>query len=135
MHIEEDGMYRVQCHVSRKDLHQHGIMVDDLVNRTPLGRMFLQKASELSKASMDYEWPHCAFSTEMKFYPEDIVLVFSERVDDYLYSLRQSAAALDEEQAQGLMSLIQAISLAEEEEGREMIRRFEENVRREGGQK
>ena len=88
-----------------------------------------------SKASMDYEWPHCAFSTEMKFYPEDIVLVFSERVDDYLYSLRQSAAALDEEQAQGLMSLIQAISLAEEEEGREMIRRFEENVRREGGQK
>ena len=129
MHIEETDRYKVACHVSRVDLKLHGITIEDLVNRTPLGQMFIKKAVELSKGCTEYEWPHCAYSMQMEFYPTEIVLIFSERVDDYIYNLRQTAMALDGKQAAQLQHLIDVISVSEEEEARAMIRNFEESVR------
>ena len=66
---------------------------------------------------------------QIDVYPDSIGLVFSERIDDYLYNLRQSMVALPKEQAQQLDKMIVMISMAEEEEAREMIRKFEHNVR------
>ncbi|MDD5949994.1 MAG: adaptor protein MecA [Lachnospiraceae bacterium] len=129
MHIEEVERYKVACHVSRKDLRLHGIMVEDLVNRTPLGRMFIGKASELSKDSTEYDWPGCAFSMQMEFYPDDIILIFSERIDDYIYNLRQTEMTLPQEQAEEFGKMINLISMSEEEEARRIIRNFEKNVR------
>lgn len=129
MHIEEVERYKVACHVSRKDLRLHGIMVEDLVNRTPLGRMFIGKASELSKDSTEYDWPGCAFSMQMEFYPDDIILIFSERIDDYIYNLRQTEMTLPQEQAEEFGKMISLISMSEEEEARRIIRNFEKNVR------
>lgn len=129
MHIEEVERYKVACHVSRKDLRLHGIMVEDLVNRTPLGRMFIGKASELSKGSTEYDWPGCAFSMQMEFYPDDIILIFSERIDDYIYNLRQTEMTLPQEQAEEFGKMISLISMSEEEEARRIIRNFEKNVR------
>lgn len=129
MHIEETDQYKVVCYVDRKDMREHGIQLGDLVNRTPLGRMFITKVSKLCKESTSYEWPDCAYSMQIDVYPDSIGLVFSERIDDYLYNLRQSMAALPKEQAQQLDKMIVMISMAEEEEAREMIRKFEHNVR------
>lgn len=129
MHIEDVEQYKVACHVSRRDLKLHGIMVEDLVNRTPLGHMFIRRAAELAKGSTDYEWPGCAFSMQMEFYPDDIVLIFSERIDDYLYNLQQTELTLPKEQAESFHKMINLIRMSEEEEAREIIRSFEQNVR------
>lgn len=132
MHIEEVDQYKVACYVSRIDLKQHGIAVEDLVERTPLGQMFIKRAVELSKGCTEYEWPHCAYSMQMEFYPDGIVLIFSERVDDYIYSLRQTAMALEGKQAAQFQRMVDVISVSEEDEAREMIRSFEESVRQMG---
>ncbi|MCR5702517.1 MAG: adaptor protein MecA [Lachnospiraceae bacterium] len=132
MHIIEMDLYKVSCTVDRTDLRQHGVTLDDLVNRTPLGRMFIKKASEISKESTDYEWPGCAYSMQMDIYNNNVVLVFSERIDDYLYNLRSSSSALPKEQAALMDKMIAFISMAEEDEAREMIKRFEENVKEVG---
>ena len=130
MHIVEEDLYKVSCRVDRQDMRQHGITLDDLMNRTPLGKMFLKKASELAKESTDYEWPGCAYSMQMDIYNSEVVVVFSERIDDYLYNLRTSVAALSGKQAEQMEKLIAFISMAEENEARDMIRRFEESVKR-----
>lgn len=129
MHIVEEGQYRVACHVDRGDLKLHGITLNDLVNRTPLGRIFIKKASELAKESTAYPWTGCAQSMQMDFYRDDVVLVFSERLEDYIYNLKQSVSALSGEQAEALNQLIVRISLAGEEEARDIIRSFEQNMK------
>ena len=129
MHIVEEDLYKVSCHVDRQDLKAHGITADDIINRTPLGHMFINKAAQLAKDSTDYEWPGCALSMQIDMYANDFVLVFSERIDDYIYNLRQSMLALPKEQADMLDKLIVMISMAEEEEARTIIRNFETNVR------
>ena len=132
MHIVEEDLYKVSCRIDRLDMRQHGITLDDLMNRSPLGKMFLKKADELAKESTDYEWPGCAYSMQMDIYNNDVVVVFSARIDDYLYNLRTSVAALPKEQADQMEKMIAFISMAEEEDAREMIRRFESNVRESG---
>ncbi|MCM1157722.1 MAG: adaptor protein MecA [Bacteroidales bacterium] len=129
MHIVEEARYKVSCRVERIDLKAYGIVMEDLLNRTPLGNLFIRKAAELAKASTDYEWPGCAMSMQMDFYRDSLVLIFSERLDDYLYNLRQSLSALPREQADNLDKMITMISMAEEEEARGIIREFEQNVK------
>jgi hypothetical protein len=129
MHIVEEDLYKVSCRIDRVDMRQHGITLDDLMNRSPLGRLFLRKASELAKESTDYEWPGCAYSMQMDIYKNEVVVVFSERIDDYIYNLRSSMAALPKEQAAQMEKMIAFISMSEEAEARDIIRRFEENVR------
>ena len=129
MHIVEEDLYKVSCRIDRQDMRQHGITLDDLMNRTPLGKLFLKKAEELSKESTDYEWPDCAYSMKMDIFNDHVMVVLSERIDDYLYNLKTSAAALSGEQAAQMEKMIAFISMAEEDEARDMIRRFEENVR------
>lgn len=128
MHIVEENQYKVSCRVDRLDLKSHGITVNDLINRTPLGRIFIKKAAELSKESTDYEWPGCALSMQMDFYSDGVVLIFSERIDDYIYNLNQSVLALPKEQADNLNKMITIISTVEEEKAREIIREFECNI-------
>ena len=129
MHIVEDARYRVSCHVSRKDLHIHGITVDDIVNRTPLARIFFSKAGELAKNSTDYEWPHSAYSMKLDFYPDDIVITFSERVDDYIYNLKQTALTMDKGEAESLEKMIFTLESLDESSKRAMISNFEHSVR------
>ena len=129
MHIVEEDLYKVSCRIDRVDMRQHGITLDDLMNRSPLGKLFLKKACELSKESTDYEWPGCAFSMQMDIYNNEVLVVFSERIDDYLYNLRTSLSALPKEQADQLEKMIAFISMSDEKEAREMIRRFENNVK------
>ncbi len=129
MHIEEQDIYKVACYIDRRDMREYGISLEDIVERTPLGRMLIQKAAKLSKESTGYEWPGCAFSMQIDVYPDSIALVFSERIDDYLYNLKQSMAALPKEQAEQLDKMIVMISMAEEEEAWEMVRKFETNIK------
>ena len=135
MHIEQQDIYKVACYIDRRDMREHGISLEDIVNRTPLGRMLIQKASKLSKESTGYEWPGCAFSMQIHVYQKYVELIFSERIDDYLYNLRQSMAALPKEQAAQLDKMTVAVAMAEEEEAREMIRKFEINVKNIGEKK
>lgn len=129
MHIVEEDKYKVSCHINHSDLKAYGITADDIINRTPLGNMFIKNAAQLAKESTDYEWPGCAFSMQIDMYTNDFVLVFSEQIEDYIYNLRQSMLALPKEQADMMEKMIVMISMAEEEEARTMIRNFENNVR------
>lgn len=129
MYVEELDLYKVACHVTRSDLHHYGITLDDLVQRTPLGHLFFKKASELSKQGTSYQWPGCGFSMQIDFYPDEVILTFSERIEDFLYNLEQSRHALSAEQAEELERMILMIRMAEEPEARQIIKRFEESVR------
>lgn len=129
MHIEEQGRYRVVCYVERRDMRAHGIQLEDLLQRTPLGRMFIEKTASLCKQSTAYEWPGCGYSMQIDVYPDSVALVFSERIDDYLYNLKQSMAALPQEQAEQMDKMITKISRMDEKEARETLRKFEENIK------
>ncbi|MDE5777353.1 MAG: adaptor protein MecA [Lachnospiraceae bacterium] len=129
MHIVEDKLYRVACHVDRGDLKAYGITTEDLINRTPLGHMFIKKAAELAKESTDYVWPGCAFSMQLEMYQDGIVLIFSERIEDYVYNLRQTANVLPMEQKASFDEMIYVIENSGEDEARELVRRFEHNVK------
>lgn len=130
MHIEEKQLYQVSCYIDRRDMKAYGVTVEDFMNRTPLAHMMIAKARELAKESTDYEWPGCAFSMEIKFYPELIELVFSERIEDFLFNMEQSLAALANPQARELQRVITMIQMAEDEaDARKIIRDFEESVK------
>ncbi len=129
MHIVEEDTYKVSCHIDRRDLKAHGITADDIINRSPLGSLFIKKAAKLAKESTDYEWPGCAFSMQIEMYPDDFVLIFSERIDDYVYNLQQTANALLGEQRASFDEMIYMIKNAPGNEARELIRRFEMNVK------
>ena len=129
MHIEEEDLYKVACHLDRADLRLHGITLDDLIERTPLGRIFINRAAELAKESTGYEWPGCGFSMQMDFYPNDTVLIFSERIEDYVYNLNQMAQTLPMDQKPLFEAMINQITNASEDEARTIIRNFEENVK------
>lgn len=129
MEIEKVKDLKVACHVTRQDLKQNGITVDDLVNRTPLGMMFIRNSAKIAKEQVDFDWPGCAFSTQIEFYPDDIVIFYSERIDDYLVGVRQMAMALPKEEAENMNRIVEMITMSEEEVARDFIREFEENVR------
>ena len=129
MEFEKVADLKVACHVSRRDLKENGITVDDLVNRTPLGMMFIRNSAKAAKAGVDCDWPGCAFSTQMEFYPDDIVIFYSERIDDYLAGIRQMALALPKEEAENMNRIVEMIAMSEEEIARNFIREFEQNVR------
>jgi hypothetical protein len=128
MHIVEQEKYKVACQIEPRDLKAHGITVNDLLERTPLGQLFIRKAGELCRESTDYEWPGCGMTMQMDFYTNTVVLIFSERIEDYLYHLRQSVLALSGEQADRVNKLIAMISMAEEDEARRMISTFERSM-------
>lgn len=129
MHIEELDQYKVACHISRRDMKENGIIMDDIVNRTPLGHMFFQRVSELAKSHSPYEWPNCAHSMQIEFYPDEVVLILSERIEDYVYNLKQTVQVLPEDQKEDFEKLIQMIQMSEEEEARGIIRNFEKNIK------
>lgn len=130
MHIEERKLYQISCFIDRRDMRQYGVSPEDFVNRTPLAQMLIKKARELSKESTDYQWPDCAFSMEIKLYNDMIELVFSERIEDFMYNLEQTVAALPKEQADELRRVITMIQLAEDEElARKIIKNFETSVK------
>ena len=130
MHIEEEDRYKVACHLDRRDLRLHGITMDDLINRTPLGYMFIHKAGQLAKESTGYVWPGCGLTMQMDIFETEVVLYFSERIEDYLYNLQQTAYALDSEQTAGIEQMIDLIrKQSDEDKAREIIRNFEGNVK------
>ena len=130
MYIEERQQYQVSCIIDRKDMKQHGVLPEAFVNRTPLAMMLIKKARGIAVQSTNYEWPECGFSMEMKFYPDGIELIFSERIEDFVYNLEQSVLALPQEQGQDLQRVITMIKMAEDENAaRKIIREFESNIK------
>lgn len=130
MHIEEGKLYQVSCFIDRRDMRQYGVTPEDFLNRTPLANLLIGRARQLAKESTDYAWPDCGFSMEIKFYTDNIELVFSERIEDFLYNLEQTVAALPKEQGEELRRVITMIQMAEDETtARNLIRNFEESVK------
>ncbi len=130
MHIVEEEQYKVACHIDRLDLRHRGITPEDLMNRTPLGNMFIRDTAKLATESTDYQWPGCGMTMQIDIFETEIVLYFSERIEDYVYNLKQSANALDEQQADDVLQLVWLIeSQPTEDEARNIIRSFEENIK------
>ncbi len=130
MHIEEKALYQVSCYIDRRDMKSFGVTAEDFINRTPLAGLLIKKARQLAKESTEYEWPGCGFSMEMKFFPDMIELVFSERIEDFVFNLEQTKAALPINQAQELQRVITMIQMAEEEaDARKIISDFENSIK------
>lgn len=130
MHIVELEKYKVACHIDRRDLKSHGITVEDLINRTPLGHIFFKKAATLVKESTPYAWSGCGSTMSIDIYEDEVILIFSEQIEDYLYQLQQTSAALDVKQAQGITDMIALIRRQpDEESARDIIRSFESQIR------
>lgn len=130
MHIVEKEQYKVACHIDRTDLKLRGVTMDDLINRTPLGNLFIRDAAKLARESTDYDWYGYGMTMQMDIFETETVLYFSERIEDYIYNLKQSANALDEKQAEDVLQLVKLIEDQQDEaEARKIIQSFEENVR------
>ena len=131
MHIVELEKYKVACHIDRRDLKLNGVSIDDLINRTPLGHMFFHKAAELARESTSYAWTGCGSTISIDIYEDEVILIFSEQIEDYLYQLQQTTAALDQDQADGIADMIRLIrSQPDEESARDIIRSFEAQIRK-----
>lgn len=130
MHIVEKEQYKVACHIDRADLKLGGITMDDLINRTPLGNLFIRDAAKLARESTDYDWYGYGMTMQMDIFENETVLYFSEKIEDYVYNLKQSANALDEKQAEDVLQLVKLIEDQQDEaEARKIIQSFEENVK------
>ena len=130
MIIEQVAEYKVACHLYNLDMELYGISMEDLAERTPQGSKVIRKISGIVKKDSRFSWPGCAFSMEMQFFPDRVSLVFSERIDDFLYNLKQTAVIMETSQARNLYEFIEEIEQLPEKEARKQIQHFEEKVQR-----
>ena len=133
MNYYEIERYKVAVSVSGSELSEAGISIDDILERTIRGWEYLRELKACAIQSTDYEWPGCAYSTEMKVMPENgIVIIFSETVEDFVNGLKNSQKIADHGSIL-LRELIKRIETTDEEGARVIIRDFEKSIREVNG--
>ena len=129
MQFHEIEKYKVAVKLDDFDLQQNNITIDDVLERSPEGMHFLKSLKESAIKYTDYEWPQCAFSMSMDILAGNVlVITFSETVSDFIYGLKNSQKIADHGYIL-LRELINQIEKADEKHAREIIRKFEQNVR------
>lgn len=123
---------KVECIVSEDDFDFFGITLDDILERTDAGMSFLKKAKELCAMTQKVTWTNVAYTLRIALLPDGRVsLEFSECIDDYAASLKNSMDLADEETKQPLKEFIEALESSDEESARKLVERFEKNTRSE----
>ena len=123
---------KVECIATQEDFEFFGITLDDVLDRTEAGMYFLKKAKELCAMTQKVEWTNVAYTLNITMLPDESVsFEFSECIEDYVVSLKQSLAMADEETKGPLEEFISALEEADEEEGRKLVAHFEKNIKAE----
>ena len=77
-------------------------------------------------------WTNVAYTLNITMLPDERVsFEFSERIEDYVVSLKHSLAMADEETRGPLEEFISVLEKAGEEEGRRLVSHFEKNIKAE----
>ena len=130
MKFIEIEKYKVKCILEPSELFAYGATLDDILSRKPGTFEFMRLIkNEVIKAT-DYNWPGCAFSSQIEVCDDgSLGITFSETVDDFIYNLKQTAI-IDDSAADAVNEIVSILEEADEDTARVIIRRFEENVRR-----
>lgn len=129
MKYVEHEKYKVTCVLEQSEMFCYGVSLDDILSRTPAGWNCLRILKEKAMSVTDYEWPGCAYSSQIEARSNgDVAITFSETIEDFVYNLRQSLMIADSAD-KGLAEFINTIESSDEETARSLIRRFEANVR------
>ncbi|MBQ7944967.1 MAG: adaptor protein MecA [Lachnospiraceae bacterium] len=121
---------KVTCIAEAEDFVFFGITMDDLLDRTEGARRFLQKVKELAGQSQGVEWTNVAYTLQISVLSNNRVsLTFSETIADYIASLKHSAVLADKDTIGPLEEFIRSLEKESEEKARQLVARFEKNVR------
>ena len=132
MEYHKKADLKVECVAAREDFDFFGITLDDVLDRTEAGMYFLKKAKELCAMTQGVEWTNVAYTLNITMLPDDSVsFEFSERIEDYVVSLKHSLAMAGDETRGALEEFIAALEGAGEEEGRRLVAHFEKNIKAE----
>ena len=116
---------KVECIAEQEDLDFFGITLDDILDRTDAGMYFLKKAKELCAMTQGVSWTNVAYTLNITMLPDERVsFEFSERIEDYVVSLKHSLAMADEETRGPLEEFISASE-------RPAVSHFEKNIKAE----
>lgn len=98
MEYHKKADLKVECVAAREDFDFFGITLDDVLDRTEAGMYFLKKAKELCAMTQGVEWTNIAYTLNITMLPDDSVsFEFSERIEDYVVSLKHSLAMAGDE--------------------------------------
>ena len=129
MRFIELEKYKVTCILEKSELFAYGATLDDILSRRPGTFEFMRLIKQEVINATDYNWPGCAFSSQIEVKENgDLAITFSETIYDFVYNLKQTMI-IDENSAAIIKELIKRIEESDENTAREIIRRFEENVR------
>ncbi len=121
---------KVTCIADAEDFAFFGITIDDLLDRTDAARRFLQRVKELAGQSQGVEWTNTAYTLQISVMKDNkVALTFSETIADYIASLKHSAVLADKDTIGPLEEFIQSLERESESRARQLIARFEKNVR------
>lgn len=121
---------KVVCIATKDDFEFFGIAFEDILDRTASGYRFLKKAKELAGKAAKVTWTDSAYTLQISMLPEgNVSLTFSETIPDYIENLKHSMAMADKDTLGPLQDFIQTLEKVDEESARELVRRFEHNVK------
>lgn len=121
---------KVTCIANAEDFAFFGITVDDLLERTEGARHFLQKVKMLAGQAQGVEWTNIAYTLQISMLANgQVALTFSETIEDYIASLRHSMMVADVQTKKPLEEFIETLEKAPKDRARQLVARFEKNVR------
>ena len=121
---------KVTCVADTEDFAFFGITMDDLMDRTESARRFLQRVKALAGQSQGVEWTNIAYTLQISILSNQrVAFTFSERIEDYIASLRHSMLVADQDTQDPLEEFIKTLENAPEDRARQLVARFEKNVR------
>lgn len=132
MEYNKKSALKVECIASPDDFEFFGVTMDDIFDRTPVGFKFLKRLKELCAMTQNVEWTNVAYTLNITVLSDKKVsFEFSECLDDYIAGLKNSLAMADEQTKGPLEDFIKALEESDEESARQMVARFENNIRKE----
>lgn len=129
MKFVEIEKYKVKCVLEETEMFAYGATLDDILSRKTGTFEFMRLIKQEVVNSTDYNWPGCAFSSEIRVGKNgSLEITFSETIADFVYNLKQTMI-IDENSGKVVKELIDRIEMSDERTARDIIRKFEENVR------
>ncbi len=121
---------KVECIVTQEDFAFLGTTLDDILDRTEAGMCFLKRLKKLCAMTQKIEWTHIAYTLNITVLTDGRVsFEFSEHIEDYIRSLKNSLAVADAETSKPLQEFINTLERTDEENARRLIAYFEKSVK------
>lgn len=131
MEYRKKADLKVECIVSEEDFEFFGICLDDLLERTKAGMNFIRRTKELCAMTQKVQWTNVAYTLNIGMLADGrLSLEFSECIEDYVKSLRNSMIAADERTKESLLEFITTLEESDEESARKLVANFEKNIKK-----